>query len=76
MAVTLNKLTDGFVRSAGPGDFGDGGGLYLQVTPSGAKSWVFRYKWQGKTTRLGLSHFIAATHIAVVLMVKEMCCRL
>lgn len=54
MAVTLNKLTDGFVKSAGPGDYGDGGGLYLQVTPSGAKSWVFRYKWRGKTTRLGL----------------------
>lgn len=54
MAVILNKLTDSAVRSAGPGDYGDGGGLYLQVTPSGSKSWVFRYKWRGKTTRLGL----------------------
>ena len=54
MAVTLNKLSDGSVKSAGPGDYGDGGGLYLQVSPSGAKSWIFRYKWRGKTTRLGL----------------------
>jgi integrase len=54
MAVTLNKLTDAGVKSAAPGDYGDGGGLYLQVTPTGSKSWVFRYKWRGKTTRLGL----------------------
>jgi len=54
MAVILNRLTDSGVKSAAPGDYGDGGGLYLQVTPTGSKSWVFRYKWRGKTTRLGL----------------------
>ena len=54
MAVSLNKLTDGFVKSAGPGDYGDGGGLYLQVTETLSRSWLFRYKWHGKTNRIGL----------------------
>jgi hypothetical protein len=31
-------------RETKPGRYGDGGGLYLQVKPSGAKSWLFRYK--------------------------------
>lgn len=26
-----------------PGHYGDGGGLYLQITPGGTKSWVYRY---------------------------------
>ena len=26
-----------------PGMHADGGGLYLQITSSGAKSWVFRF---------------------------------
>jgi Arm DNA-binding domain len=29
-------------RAKKPGMYGDGGGLYLQVTEAGAKSWVFR----------------------------------
>jgi len=39
-------------RAKEPGMYGDGGGLYLQVTGVGAKSWVFRY-WvseRGPTT--------------------------
>lgn len=58
VAVSLNKLTDGFMKSAGPGDYGDGGGLYLQVTETLSRSWLFRYKWHGKTNRIGLG----ATH--------------
>jgi hypothetical protein len=30
-------------------DYGDGGGLYLQVKPSGRKSGVFRFKIAGRT---------------------------
>jgi integrase len=30
-------------RERRPGMYGDGGGLYLQVTKSGAKSWIFRF---------------------------------
>lgn len=32
----------------------DGGNLYLQVSPGGAKSWVFRYALAGKERQMGL----------------------
>jgi integrase len=34
-------------RMKTPGMYGDGGGLWLQVTSGGAKSWIFRY-WVAK----------------------------
>jgi integrase len=33
-----------------PGKYHDGGGLYLIVKPSGAKSWVLRYRCKGSST--------------------------
>lgn len=39
-----NKLSDIDVRkNSKPGAYADGGGLYLHITPTGTKSWVFRY---------------------------------
>ncbi len=32
----------------------DGGGLYLQVTESGAKSWIFRFMLNGRAREMGL----------------------
>jgi integrase len=37
-----------------PGMYADGGGLYLQVTKSGAKSWIFRFMLHGKAREMGL----------------------
>ena len=37
-----------------PGYHADGGNLYLQVAPSGSKSWIFRYTQDGKTREMGL----------------------
>jgi hypothetical protein len=37
-----------------PGYYCDGGGLYLQVSRSLTKSWVFRYTRSGKTREMGL----------------------
>jgi integrase len=37
-----------------PARFGDGDGLYLQVTSAGAKSWLFRYMSHGKEREMGL----------------------
>ena len=39
------KLTDRAARAAGPGRHGDAlvRGLYLVVSPTGARSWVLRY---------------------------------
>ena len=55
MARTIGKLTALAVDKAKRrGYYGDGGGLYLQVTTSGAKSWVFRYKDAGRQHEMGL----------------------
>jgi hypothetical protein len=37
-----------------PGLYGDGGGLYLQITRQGSRSWIFRYKRDGRTRKMGL----------------------
>jgi integrase len=37
-----------------PGKHNDGGGLYLVVSPAGARSWVLRYKIHGKARYVGL----------------------
>ena len=41
-------------RAKTRGYLGDGGGLYLQVTASGSKSWVFRFKDHGRLREMGL----------------------
>jgi len=41
-------------RAKKPGLLGDGLGLYLQVGPNGAKSWLLRYKRGGKSHYCGL----------------------
>lgn len=46
-ALHVNKLTK-------PGLYGDGGGLTLQITTTGAKSWLFRYMVAGKPFGMGL----------------------
>ena len=41
----LNRLSVVFVNGRrDPGYYCDGGGLYLQVTGQGSKSWIFRYR--------------------------------
>jgi hypothetical protein len=34
--------------------YGDGGGLWLQVTSKHARSWIFRYTFRGKPREMGL----------------------
>lgn len=41
-------------QTSKPGLYSDGGGLYLQVTSAGVKSWLFRYMRQGKARGMGL----------------------
>src|ERR1700738_5376242 len=36
------------------GFYADGGNLYLSVAPGGTKSWVFRYKENGRARDMGL----------------------
>lgn len=55
MARASNKLTAmGVLKMKEPGRYADGGGLYLQVGPTGGKSWLFRYTRQGKAREMGL----------------------
>jgi integrase len=46
-AVTIAK-------SKSAGMYADGGGLYLQVSNAGSKSWVFRFRFQGRRRDMGL----------------------
>lgn len=55
MPLHLNKLTALFIQRQLPaGYYGDGGGLVLQVTAAGAKSWLFRYTFGGRRHEMGL----------------------
>jgi len=47
-------LTAAKVRTAGPGRYGDGGGLYLLVRPDGGRFWLYRYVISGKMREMGL----------------------
>ena len=50
-----NKLSAAAVRAANkPGLYGDGHGLYLQVSAYDTKSWVFRYMIDGRPRKMGL----------------------
>jgi integrase len=55
MARMIGKLTALDVsRAKRRGYYGDGGGLYLVVGPNGGKSWVFRFRKDGKLRDMGL----------------------
>ncbi|MEO0034113.1 MAG: hypothetical protein RLZZ501_136 [Pseudomonadota bacterium] len=55
MARGSNKLTAVAVsKMKAPGRYADGGGLYLQVGPTGGKSWLFRFTRQGRAREMGL----------------------
>lgn len=41
-------------RASRPGLYGDGGGLYLQVTGVGGRSWLYRYTLNGRARAMGL----------------------
>src|SRR5271168_3195591 len=50
-----NRLSAATVRNANrPGLFGDGHGLYLQVSQFGTKAWLFRYMKNGVARKMGL----------------------
>lgn len=41
-------------RLTSPGRYSDGNGLYLQVSKTGTKSWLYRYMLNGKPREMGL----------------------
>lgn len=59
MSYTTNKLSAIKVRAVTRRDlYGDGGGLWLQVSRSGSKSWIFRYDLAGRRREMGLGSCI------------------
>jgi integrase len=58
MARPVNKLSVRETqRDLEPGLYGDGGGLYLQVSQQRTKAWVFRFMLAGKARKMGLGDF-------------------
>jgi hypothetical protein len=55
MAHQVNRLSARAVRAiAKPGRHADGRNLYLNLTATGARSWVFLYKFGGRQREMGL----------------------
>jgi integrase len=56
MARPKHKLSTKFIEKTNlePGLYGDGGGLYLQVSNSRTKAWVFRYMLARRARKMGL----------------------
>ena len=54
--MKTNQLSARKVESATtPGYYGDGGGLYLQVSKKyGSRNWVFRFMLNGRTRWMGM----------------------
>jgi hypothetical protein len=42
------------IDSLPPGTYGDFNNLYLVVKPTGARSYMLRYQWQGHPQKMGL----------------------
>ncbi|MBX3583388.1 MAG: integrase arm-type DNA-binding domain-containing protein [Rhizobiaceae bacterium] len=59
MARTLHKMSDASVKAEKkPGRHSDGGGLYLNVGPTGKKSWLFMWVPKGSKRReMGLGAY-------------------
>ena len=55
MARLIEKLSPlAVTKATKPGYIGDGAGLWLQVSASGSKSWIFRFTINGKQREMGL----------------------
>ena len=58
-------LTDAVIRNAKPGakpiKLTDGGGLYLEVRPSGSKLWRYRYRIAGKENLFAIGDYPAVS---------------
>src|SRR5271169_2324760 len=65
MSRVIGRLTALKIsRASKCGMHADGGGLYLQVTGTGAKSWIYRYMLRGREREMGLGS-LSAVSLAV-----------
>ena len=55
MARLVQRLTEAKIRAlTKTGLHHDGAGLYLQIRPGGARSWIYRYRLNSRTRDMGL----------------------
>ncbi|MFP5422351.1 MAG: tyrosine-type recombinase/integrase [Gammaproteobacteria bacterium] len=71
----MGKLTDktlqSLIKAGIPGKTNDGGGLYFQISKAGSKSWLYRYKRDGKTRDMGLGPYPTVTLSAARLLASD-----
>lgn len=57
-----SKLTDRKIRTfSEPRRYSDGGGLYLEIKPSGSRSWLFMWTVDGRRRAIGLGAYPAVS---------------
>lgn len=62
MRRALHQLSArAIARAKPPGYLHDGGGLYLQITDTDARSWVYRFALAGRRREMGLGPFPSVT---------------
>jgi integrase len=54
MARLIQQLTEAKIRTLTAGLHHDGAGLYLQIKPGGARSWIYRFRLNSRTRDMGL----------------------
>ena len=55
MARLIQQLTEAKIRTLTKvGLHHDGAGLYLQIRPGGARSWIYRFRLNSRTRDMGL----------------------
>jgi len=55
MAKSIHRLSARTVETVvRPGRHADGGNLYLSISKSGSRRWVFLFRWKGKLKEMGL----------------------
>jgi integrase len=59
----LSRLTARRAATAGTGTYPDGGGLYLCVSSSLTRTWVYRFSWRGRRPEMGLGSLDAGVEL-------------
>ncbi|VWD15283.1 tyrosine-type recombinase/integrase [Burkholderia contaminans] len=69
----MNRLTAlGIGTLVDPGYYADGGGLYLQISASGSRSWIYRFSIAGRAREMGLGS-LSVLPLAVARKVSADC---
>ncbi len=57
----MSNFTDTYIKGLKPSikryEEYEGGGFGIRVTPNGVKTWIYRYKINGKTDKLTIGHY-------------------